>query len=296
MQEDVATARTTRAQVALQAVAAWGRWVNGAALYLLLSAFAAVFLAPVVLMVLTAFKSTREIFMSPFGLPASWSLDPFLRVWGRANFSVYFRNSVWVTSASLVLVLLCASMASYALARLPFKGSTALYMLFLAGIMVPIRLGILPLFLLMRQLGLLNTHWALIFTYAASGMPMSVFLLTGFFRSLPGDLRDAALIDGCTEFQAFRRVMLPLVRPALATVAIVSFVPWWNDMFFPLLFIQDDRLKTIPLGMTIFFGQYQTDWGLLFAGMVMASLPLVALYLVMSRQFIAGLTAGAVKG
>ncbi|HEY8425750.1 MAG TPA: carbohydrate ABC transporter permease [Limnochordales bacterium] len=265
-------------------------------LYGFLTAMAVVFVAPLALMVVTAFKSTREIFMNPFGLPASWSLEPFARVWSRANFSVYFRNSVWVTGASLVLVLTCASMASYAIARLPFRGRQWVYLFFLAGIMVPIRLGILPLFLLMKQLHLLNTHWALIFTYAASGMPMSVFLLTGFLRSLPGELREAARIDGCTEFQAFWKVMLPLVRPALATVAIVNFVPWWNDMFFPLLFIQSDRLKTIPLGMTIFFGQYQTDWGLLFAGMVLASLPLVALYLAMSRQFIAGLTAGAVKG
>ena len=266
------------------------------AVYLLLAVFAAAFLAPIVLMVLTAFKSTREIFMNPFGLPASWSLEPFAVVWRRANFSVYFRNSVWVTGLSLGLLLVCASMASYAIARLPFRGSTLVYLFFLTGIMVPIRLGILPLFLLMKQLGLLNTHGALIFTYAASGMPMSVFLLTGFFRSLPGELRDAARIDGCTEFQTFWSVMLPLVRPALATVAVVNFVPWWNDMFFPLLFIQADHLKTIPIGMTIFFGQYQTDWGLLFAGMVMASLPLVALYVIMSRQFIAGLTAGAVKG
>ncbi|MBE3598440.1 MAG: carbohydrate ABC transporter permease [Limnochordaceae bacterium] len=257
---------------------------------------AVVFLAPVALMIVTAFKSTQEIFMNPFGLPASWSLEPFVQVWTRASFSVYFRNSVWVTVASLVVVLASSSMAAYALARLPFRGSTWIYMFFLAGIMVPIRLGILPLFLLMRNLGLLNTHWSLILTYAASGMPMSVFLLTGFFRSLPGEVREAARMDGCTEFQTFWKVMLPLVRPALATVAIVNFVPWWNDMFFPLLFIQKDALKTIPLGMTIFFGQYQTDWGLLFAGMVMASVPLVAMYLAMSRHFIAGLTAGAVKG
>ena len=138
--------------------------------------------------------------------------------------------------------------------------SSFFYMFFLAGIMIPIRLGILPLFLLMRDLNLLNTHWSLILTYAASGMPMSVFLLTGFFRTIPKDLEYSARIDGCSELQIFYRIMLPLVRPGLATVTIVNFVPWWNDFFFPLLFIQSDHLKTIPLGMTIFFGQFMTDW------------------------------------
>lgn len=273
---------TTRAKVAL--------------LYLFLAAMAFVFLYPILLMVFTAFKTTREVFFDPFGLPSQWSLRPLQEVWSRANFAVYFKNSVFVTTASLASVLAFSSMAAYALARYRFRHANALYIYFLAGLMVPIRLGVLPLFLLMRDMGLLNTYWSLILTYAASGMPMSVFLLTGFFRGLPQELEFAARIDGCTEFQVFRKVMLPLVRPALATVAIVNFVPWWNDFFFPLLFIQNDALKTIPLGMTIFFGQYQTDWGLLFAGMLIASLPLVALYLAMSRQFIAGLTAGAVKG
>ncbi|BAS28294.1 carbohydrate ABC transporter permease [Limnochorda pilosa] len=267
-----------------------------ALVYLGLAALAAVFLYPLVLMVFTAFKSTREIFMDPFGLPSGWSLKPFLDVWGRARFSVYFRNSVLVTSLSTVVVLACSSLSAYALARYRFRFNGMLYLFFLAGIMIPIRLGVLPLFLLMRDLHLLNTHASLVLTYAASGMPMSVFLLAGFFRTLPKELEYAARIDGCTEFQTFYRVMLPLVRPGLATVTIVNFVPWWNDFFFPLLFIQSDHLKTIPLGMTVFFGQYMTDWGLLFAGMLIASLPLLVVYLVMSRQFIAGLTAGAVKG
>jgi raffinose/stachyose/melibiose transport system permease protein len=127
-------------------------------------------------------------------------------------------------------------------------------------------------------------------------MPMAVFLLSIFFRNLPRELEDAGRIDGCSEVQIFWRIMLPLVRPGLATVVIVNVVPWWNDFFFPLLFIQSDTWKTIPLGMQIFFGQHMTDWSLVFSGMVLASLPLLIIYLVMSRQFIAGLTAGAVKG
>ncbi len=272
------------------------RWLVEGAIYLLLIILAFIFVYPIFLMIITAFKPTREIFMDPFGLPKVWSLETFVKVWQRAHFNTYFLNSVSVTLVSTVLVLTCSSLAAYALSRYQFRLSSFFYMFFLAGIMIPIRLGILPLFLLMRDLNLLNTHWSLILTYAASGMPMSVFLLTGFFRTIPKDLEYSARIDGCSELQIFYRIMLPLVRPGLATVTIVNFVPWWNDFFFPLLFIQSDHLKTIPLGMTIFFGQFMTDWGMLFAGMVIASVPLLVLYLAMSRQFISGLTAGALKG
>lgn len=265
-------------------------------MYIALAALAAVFMYPLFLMIITAFKSTREIFMDPFGLPTEWSLEPLVRVWQRADFGTYFRNSIFVTFASTLLVLATSSTAAYGLARYRFRLGNPIYLFFLAGIMIPIRLGVLPLFMVMRKLHLLDTHAALILIYAASGLPMSVFLLTGFFRRLPRELEDAARMDGCSEFQTFYRVMLPLVRPGLATVTIVNFVPWWNDFFFPLLFIQSDHLKTVPLGMTLFFGQYMTDWGLLFAGMVMMSLPLLLLYLLMSRQFIEGLTSGAVKG
>jgi len=182
------------------------------------------------------------------------------------------------------------------LARYRFPVRGLLFLFFLAGIMVPIRLGILPLYILMRELNLLDNPLSLILTYAASGMPMAVFLLSTFFRNLPRELEDAGRIDGASETQIFWRIMLPLVRPGLATVVIVNVVPWWNDFFFPLLFIQSDTWKTIPLGMQIFFGQHMTNWSLVFSGMVLASLPLLIIYLAMSRQFIAGLTAGAVKG
>lgn len=265
-------------------------------IYLVLGTLAAVFLYPVALMVLTAFKSTPEIFRNPFGMPASWSLDTFRDVWERARFGLYLRNSLLVTGASALVLLATAAPAAYALARYRFRVRGILFLFFLAGIMIPIRLGILPLYLLMRDLNLIDTPFALIFTYAASGMPMSVFLLTVFFRNLPRDLEDAARIDGCTEYQTYFRIMLPLVRPGLATVVIVNVVPWWNDFFFPLLFLTSDTWKTIPLGMQIFFGQHLIDWSLVFSGMVLASLPLLVIYLVMSRQFIEGLTAGAVKG
>lgn len=270
--------------------------VSHAFLYLFLALLALVFLYPVVLMLLTSLKSTPEIFRNPFGLPETFSLASFQKVWLRAKFGLYLRNSLLVTGASALLLLATAAPAAYALARYTFRLKGALFIFFLAGIMIPIRLGILPLYLLMRDLGLLDSPLSLILTYTASGMPMSVFLLSVFFRNLPRELEDAARIDGCTEAQTFHRIMLPLVKPGLATVVIVNVVPWWNDFFFPLLFLTTDTWKTIPLGMQVFFGQHLIDWSLVFSGMVLASLPLLVVYLVMSRQFIAGLTAGAVKG
>jgi raffinose/stachyose/melibiose transport system permease protein len=264
--------------------------------YGLLVVMACIFAYPLMLMLLAGFKTTPEIFRNPFGLPQSWDLTLFRDAWARANFGLYLRNSLLVSAGATLLLLACAAPAAYALARYRFMLSGLILFFFLAGIMIPIRLGILPLFLLMRDLGLLDTPFSLILTYAASGMPMSVFLLTIFFRALPRELEDAARVDGCSEYGIFWRVMLPLVRPGLATVTIVNVVPWWNDFFFPLLFIQSETWKTIPLGMQLFFGQHMTNWALVFAGMILASLPLLVLYLLMSRQFIAGLTSGAVKG
>ena len=261
---------------------------------LLLNAF--LVLAPMVIMGLSAFKSTREIFQNPFGLPGVWRWENFARVWVEAKFALYFRNSILVTMASIIIILILGAMAGYALGRFRFGGNDLLYLYFLSGLMLPIRLGIIPLFILMRNLHLLDTLWALILTYAASGLPSAVFILTGFFRTLPADLDSAARIDGAGEWLIFQRIMVPLVRPALVIVAVYNLIPIWNDFFFPLVFIQTDRLKTLPLGMTTFFGQYSTDWGALFAGLTLAALPVVTLYALLSQQFIRGLTAGAVKG
>ena len=266
------------------------------AVQVILLANAVLVLAPMALMGLSAFKSTREIFQNPFGIPTVWRFENFARVWVEARFALYFRNSVVVTLASIVVILVFGAMAGYALGRFRFSGNDLLYLYFLSGLMLPIRLGIIPLFILMRNLNLLDTHWALILTYAASGLPSAVFILTGFFRTLPTDLDSAARIDGAGEWLIFRRVMLPLVRPALVIAAIYNLIPIWNDFFFPLVFIQSDRLKTLPLGMTTFFGQYYTDWALLFAGLTLAAVPVILLYVMLSQHFIRGLTAGAVKG
>jgi raffinose/stachyose/melibiose transport system permease protein len=160
---------------------------------------------------------------------------------------------------------------------------------------LPFRLAIIPLFLLLNDLGLVNTRIGLILVYAATGVPFSVFILAAFFRQLPIELSEAARIDGANEFVLFSRVMLPLVRPALATVAIFQFVPLWNDFFFPLILLRDTNKWTLPVGMTRFFGEFQTDWSTLFAGMVITTLPLIILFLLATDQIISGLTKGVNK-
>ncbi|HKV43803.1 MAG TPA: carbohydrate ABC transporter permease [bacterium] len=273
-----------------------GRPVTAALAQALLAANALLVLLPLAFMVMSSFKTTREIFQRPFGPPATLSWRNYAAVWGTAHFSVYFVNSVIVTVASMVLILLTGTLAAYALGRYRFRGNDLLYLFFLTGIMVPIRLAIIPLFILMRDLRLLDNEWSLILVYAGSGLPSAIFILTGFFRALPQDLDGAARIDGAGELGILLRVMLPLVRPALAIVTVYNVIPIWNDFFFPLVFIHQDRLKTLPLGLTVFFGEFATNWGLLFAGLSLAVIPVIALYLAMSQQFIKGLTAGAVKG
>lgn len=264
-------------------------------IYLILIAYGFTVVYPIFLMLLSSLKSSREILRSPFSLPDSFSLANYVEAWGRGNFSTYFGNSVFVTAASLVVVLALGSLAAYPLGRYAFRGRNWLMLYFLAGLMLPIRLGILPLFFLMKTLGLLDTPWSLIAVYAASGLPFTIFVLSNFFATLPAELEEAARLDGAGEFRIFWQVMLPLVRPALATVAIFNFIPWWNDFFFPLIFIRAERFKTLPLGLFSFFGEHQSDWALLFAGLTITALPLLLLYLIASRQIIKGLTSGALK-
>jgi raffinose/stachyose/melibiose transport system permease protein len=258
--------------------------------------YSLVTLYPFVLMVFSSFKSTGEIFESPFSLPLNPSVDAYQRAWGIGHFSDYFFNSVIVTLSAVVIILVVGSLAAYPIGRYDFKGRNFLYVYFLSGLMLPIKLGIVPIFLLMKTLGLYDTRLSLVLIYAASGMPFTIFVLSGFFRTLPKDLEDAARIDGANEWHIYWRIMLPLIRPALATVAIFNFIPLWNDFFFPLILIQTDELKTIPAGMANLFGTFQTDWAMIFAGLTIGSLPLIVLFLFASKHIIKGLTAGAVKG
>ncbi len=257
---------------------------------------AVVILIPVLFLFNSSLRETNDFARTPFKLATDPYWANFSSVWQDGDFAIYLKNSIIVTGGSLILILICALGAGFVLGRYEFKGHSFIMAFVLSGMLVPAKLAILPLFIQLKWMHLLNSHIGLILVYAAGALRAAIFIMSGFFRSLPADLDNAARIDGASEFQLLRRILIPLVRPGMSIVAIYSAIPIWNDFFLPLVFLQDPEKKTIMQGLTIFFGQYSSQWGVLFAGLTMAALPLIVLYLVLSEQFIKGLTAGAVKG
>lgn len=253
-------------------------------------------LFPLWTMVVNSFKFKFDIYTDPFGLPKKWNFESYVSVITDGDFFLYFRNSLFVTLGSIFLVLLFGAMASYALVNWKHKASRFLYLFFIAGMMLPIKIGSIRLLQLIKGLGLLNTLWGLFPVYTAMGLPIAVFVLTEFIRQIPAELTEAAVIDGATRNKVFTIIILPLLRPALATVAIYNLIPFWNDLWFPLIFINQDAHKTLLLGVTRLFGQYMTDWSRILAVLTLSAIPVLVLYLTMSKNFIRGLTAGAVKG
>ncbi|SEA67992.1 raffinose/stachyose/melibiose transport system permease protein [Thalassobacillus cyri] len=263
--------------------------------YVIAFVVASISLYPLFLMIMSSFKPSNEIFMNPLSLPKSFSLEPYRNLLEQVPFMTYFYNSVVVSVTAVLLILICGSLAAFYIARYTFWWNNALFFFFLMGMMIPIKLGIVPLFILMKDLGLTNSLWSLIFIYTATGIPLSILILTGFFRTMPIELEEAARIDGATDLRILWNVLLPLMRPALGTVMIINFIQAWNDFFFPLIFISNEMKKTIPVGMLSLFGEYSADWGALFAGLTLSSLPMMILFFIASKQFMEGLTAGAIK-
>jgi raffinose/stachyose/melibiose transport system permease protein len=276
-------------------VAPKGEGFKNGAIQVLLALNGVVMVYPLFVMVLSAFKTNAELFNSPFALPESFSLTNAARVWGETNFVLYLGNSVIVTATAVLAILVVGTMAAYAIARYPFRLSGLVFLFFLSGLMVPLKLAVIPLFIQLDTLGLINTRPGLVLVYVAMGLPSAIFILTGFLRTLPTELEEAARMEGASELRIMLLIMLPLARPALVIAAIQNAVPIWNDFFFPLVFITSERLKTLPQGLTVFMGEYNTDWGVLFSGLSLAALPIIAVYIVLSRQFIEGMTQGAVK-
>lgn len=253
-------------------------------------------LFPLWTMIVNSFKFKFDIYKDPFGLPHKWNFQSYLTVIQDGDFFLYFRNSFFVTVGSIFFVLLFGAMTAYAIVNWKHKAAHFFYLFFIAGMMLPIKIGSIRLLQLVKALGLLNTIWGLFPVYIAMGLPIAVFILTEFIRQIPRELTEAAVIDGATRHMVFRIVVVPLLRPALATVAIYNLVPFWNDLWFPLIFISDDKHKTLLLGVTRLFGQYMTDWSRILAVLTLSAVPVLLLYITMSKQFVAGLTAGAVKG
>jgi ABC-type glycerol-3-phosphate transport system permease component len=251
----------------------------------------------------SSLKTDDAIFRDAFALPVPGDLQwsNYSVAWKEAQFGGYFWNSVFVTATSVTAIVILGAMAAYALSRFHHPLSNAAYWLFLTGLMIPVQLSIVPLFFQLRALGLLNSRLGLILVYTANGLPFAIFILAGFFRALPRSFYEAAVIDGCGEAAAFWRVMLPLTRPGLITVAIFQFIGIWKEYFFAFMFTSgtlDSSVSTLPLGLAnlAVTAQFRTNYGMLFAGIVMMTVPILLVYLFLQKHLVRGITAGALKG
>jgi len=252
-------------------------------------------IAPIMIMWMASLKTSAELYINPLGLPRYWKFENFILAWNKSHLSVYALNSIKVTIPTLVLVLVCASLAGYALAIFRFKGQIIILSLFLLGLMVPSISIITPLYYTMVDMGLHDTSLGLILVETAAALPLSIYLMRSSFLDIPRELRESVLVDGGNDFDVFTRVMLPLARPAVMSVTVLSFLQVWNGYLFPLILINTNELQTMPLALSFLMGRYQTDIVLVIAGTTLISFPTILIYIILQRQFIEGIAEGALK-
>jgi raffinose/stachyose/melibiose transport system permease protein len=259
--------------------------------------YTALALFPILLVIMNSFKARKAIFGAPlsFPTPSTFSLIGYDKVFSDSSVISYYVNSITVTGGTIFFTLLFGAMAAWALTEYKFRWNTLLALFLAVGIMVPIRLGSVSIIQLIVQMNLINTLTALILVYTAQNLPLSIFILSEFIAQIPKDLREAGRCDGLSEYNIFFYIVLPLIRPAMATVAVFTMIPVWNDLWFPMLLAPTGGKQTITLGIQQFLGQYITDWNSVLSALSTAIIPVLILYVIFSRQLIRGLTSGAVK-
>lgn len=253
-------------------------------------------LIPVGYALLGGFKDTGQLSTNPFGLPDPWQSGNYTEVLGTGAFWRQLWNSTFIALATTVITVGLSAMAAFVFARFAFRGREVLFTVFTMGLMFPFAVAILPIFVLLRTFGLVDNPLGVILTQAAFGLPLTIIILRGFFRGIPGEVEEAATIDGCTPFGFFWRILLPMARPALATVSVLAIVGSWNSFMLPLVVFGDEAAWTLPLGVQQFQGQYASDTARVLAYLVLAMVPALGFYAVAERHLIGGLTAGATKG
>jgi ABC-type glycerol-3-phosphate transport system permease component len=249
---------------------------------------------PAFWMIYSAFKTNREIFRTPYALPETWHWENLTKAWADGGLGELYLNSILVTAASVILCACLATLAAYAFARLEFPGRRVLYRVFLIGLLLPPPAVAIALFTQLRDMGLLNTLWALIFANAAWSLSITLYLMSGYFRTLKREMEEAARLEGANTFQVFWTVVLPMVKPAVITTAILNTINIWNELMFALLFISDDSSRTLPAGIVRFSGYHSTNYALVFAALTITTVPIMLLYFVSQRHVIRGLTAARV--
>ncbi|MDQ8735161.1 carbohydrate ABC transporter permease [Paenibacillus sp. LHD-38] len=259
-------------------------------------------LYPVIWTFLTSLKDNQQVMMGkPWDIPTIFRFENYVDVWNRAHFGDYFFNSIIVTVGSMIVSLIMAATTAYILARCTFKGRGILYFVYVASMMIPTTLGLIPLFFLLSDLHLSNSLFGLVMVYSVGTigiLPFAIFFLVGFYKKLPKELEEAATIDGCTNYGIFFRIMLPLSKPGLVTVGIMNALTVWNEYIMATVLINDPEKYTVPVGIAIMQAemQYRTEWGPLFAGLAISMIPVIVMYVLYQRQITGGLTAGALKG
>jgi raffinose/stachyose/melibiose transport system permease protein len=264
--------------------------------YLVALFVALLVLIPLLATVINGFKTNAEVQLHPFALPTIWQWENYTSVLQSPAFWRQLGNSTMVMLATAIGVVLLSSMPAFVFSRMTFRGRDVLFNFFTLGLLFPIAVAILPLYITLRQANLVDSLWGVILPQVAFGLPGNILILRGFFITIPQELEDAAAIDGCTPAGFFVRVLLPLMRPALAAVVVLTMVASWNDFFLPLLVLNSEKLYTVPLGIMQFQGQFSTNWAAVLAFISLSLVPTIIFYLLAERQIIAGLTAGAVKG
>lgn len=274
-----------------------GDRVVGGVSHVILGIWSVIVILPLLWTLFSSFKTSEEIFASPFQLPANWDLTNYINAWSKHNFGQMFLNTVIVVSVSLVLVMLLGAMCAYILARFSLPGSRAIYYLMLAGLTFPVFLAIVPLFFILQSMGLLNTLPGLILTYVAFALPFTVFFLFSFFKSLPYEIQEAAYIDGASEWRTFFQVMLPMAKPGLAAVAILNFLGLWNQFLLPVALNTEQGKYVLSQGMAAFASSagYEVDFGALFAAVIITITPVLIVYVFFQRQLQGSVTQGTSK-
>ncbi|MBB3108054.1 raffinose/stachyose/melibiose transport system permease protein [Paenibacillus phyllosphaerae] len=252
---------------------------------------------PLVWLAFFSLKDNSEIFSGDvLGLPKKFLWSNYAKAFTEGHVLTYFFNSVFVTAVTILLVVVLASMTGYAITRMNWKWNNLTMMLILLGMMVPIHAALLPLFMVLKNLKMLNTYWALIIPYVAFAIPMAVFILASFFKGIPREMEESAVIDGCGIYRTFLFIVFPLVRPAVATVSIFTFLSSWNELMFAVTFINETSFQTLTVGMMSMVGTYITQWGIIGAGLMITTIPTIIIYLLLSKQVQNSMIAGAVKG
>lgn len=252
-------------------------------------------LYPLYWMFISSFKSYDEIYNNVWSLPSVWHFENYITAWSQ-GISSYFINSLFVTILSILLVVLIGSMAAFSLSRYKTKWINVALVFIIGGLMMNPQVALIPLFEILTWMNLINTHWALILTYVAYRLPLSIILIRAFFLSIPKELEESAIIDGCSEFGIYSRIYLPLSIPILITTVVLTAYFAWNEFLFSTVFIDSSDLKTIPSGLMGFRDALRTDWGVLLAGMVIASIPMIILLILLQKYLVRGLSEGSVKG